>query len=428
MKSLRWIIKRGVCMPLSRMAVEIFISYASADESYRRQLEPYLSVLKRQGLISLYHDQLIDPGSDWTKARDAYLETASLILLLISADFLASDYCIGTEMKRALERHKAGVACVIPILVRPVMWKGTLFERLLMLPTGDRPIMMWPSRDEAFANVAAGIQRAIENLPRFSAPSPHMVLSGVQSSHNLPEHPGSRGDYENAGPMYARALVTKEPQLAVAHPDIVQSLNHLASLYWKQGKYNEAEPFLLRALTIRVQQLGEAHPETAQCLNNLATLYRSQDKYDAAEPLLLRALAIREQRLGAAHPDTVQSLNNLAGVYRYLGKYDEAEPLLLRALTIRVQQLGEAHPETAQCLNNLAALNRSQGRYDEAEPLLLRALAIRVQELGEGHPETAQSLNNLAALYRSQGQYSEAEPLYARALAINDRQLGPAHP
>jgi len=100
--------------------VEIFCSYAHEDEVWRQKLETHLSLLKRQGLISLWHDRLVVPGTDWVKAIDTHLETASVILLLVSADFFASDYCYGIEMQQALKRHEAREARVIPLLVRPV--------------------------------------------------------------------------------------------------------------------------------------------------------------------------------------------------------------------------------------------------------------------------------------------------------------------
>src|SRR2546421_6694101 len=132
--------------------IEIFCSYAHEDEVWLRRLEKHLILLKRQGLISLWHDRLISPGTDWTQAIDTQLETASIILLLVSADFIASDYCYGTEMKRALERQEAGEAQVIPILVRPGEWKDAPFARLQALPTGAIPIASWSDSDSALAD------------------------------------------------------------------------------------------------------------------------------------------------------------------------------------------------------------------------------------------------------------------------------------
>jgi formylglycine-generating enzyme required for sulfatase activity len=144
--------------------IEVFYSYAHEDEALRNELEKHLKLLQRQGLITSWYNRQIVAGRDWAKDIDTHLETASLILLLISADFLTSDYCYGIEMKRALERHDANKARVIPILLRPVEWKGAPFEHLQVLPTDAKPITTWRNVDEAFANVTAGIHRTIEDL------------------------------------------------------------------------------------------------------------------------------------------------------------------------------------------------------------------------------------------------------------------------
>src|SRR5690349_5863095 len=106
----------------SRAPVSVFYSYAHQDEALRQQLETHLSLLRRQGLISEWYDRKILPGAEWVGEIDEHLERASIILLLISADFLASDYCYDKEMTRALERHKQGEARVIPIILRPCDW------------------------------------------------------------------------------------------------------------------------------------------------------------------------------------------------------------------------------------------------------------------------------------------------------------------
>src|SRR5579863_1867747 len=144
--------------------VEVFYSYAHEDEALRAELEKHLSLLRRQGVISGWHDRQIIPGTDWAQAIDGHLESAAVILLLVSADFLASDYCYGIEMQRALERQQAHEAVVIPILLRPVDWHGAPFAHLQALPTDAKPITTWRNLDEAFADVATGIRRAVEEL------------------------------------------------------------------------------------------------------------------------------------------------------------------------------------------------------------------------------------------------------------------------
>ena len=166
-------------MPSSHTLIEVFCSYAHADERWRQELDAHLSPLKRQGLISTWYDRHIIPGTNWADAIDLHLESASVILLLISPNFFASDYCYGIEMKRALERHKANKARMIPILLRPVHWQGAPFEQLQILPTNAQPITTWSNQDEAFADVVAGIRRAIEDLFLLPASIPSAALPSV---------------------------------------------------------------------------------------------------------------------------------------------------------------------------------------------------------------------------------------------------------
>ena len=129
-----------------------------------KKLVTHLSVLQRQGVISTWYDRQIVAGTNWARVIDQRLEQASIILLLVSADFLASDYCYEVEMKRALERHEAGQARVIPIAVRPADWKGAPFAHVQALPTGARAITTWKDKDEALVDVVTGLRRAIEDL------------------------------------------------------------------------------------------------------------------------------------------------------------------------------------------------------------------------------------------------------------------------
>jgi tetratricopeptide (TPR) repeat protein len=160
-------------------AISVFISYAHKDEALLQQLHTHLSSLTRPGSIVTWYDRQIGAGSDWAGEIDAHLEQASIILLLVSADFLASDYCYKNEMKRALERHDAGQARVLPIIVRPVDWKDMPFARLQALPTDARPITTWRNRDQAWVNVVAGIRRALEDLSQLPASTVHKALPPV---------------------------------------------------------------------------------------------------------------------------------------------------------------------------------------------------------------------------------------------------------
>jgi hypothetical protein len=145
-------------------SIEIFFCYAREDEDLRKGLEKQLRALKRQGLIDLWHDREIAPGLEWESEIDKHLNTAQVILLLISPDFMDSDYCYGVEMKRAMQRHKRGDARVIPIILRPVYWYGAPFGKLQALPADAKPVKSWGDLDEAFFNIAEGIRDVIEKI------------------------------------------------------------------------------------------------------------------------------------------------------------------------------------------------------------------------------------------------------------------------
>src|SRR5689334_12687984 len=128
---------------------QVFISYAGADEALREELERHLALLHRQGVIDAWHDGLITPGEDRKGAIDEHLARAKVVLLLVSADFLASDY-YDVEMMRALARPDA---IVIPIILRACDLKGAPFEALPALPRDGKAVSSWSNRDEAWTDV-----------------------------------------------------------------------------------------------------------------------------------------------------------------------------------------------------------------------------------------------------------------------------------
>jgi serine/threonine protein kinase len=143
--------------------IEIFFSYAPSDASLREKLAKQLAHLKQQGIIAEWHNRDIEAGSDWAYEADTHLKTAHIILLLVSPDFLASNQCY-LEMTKALKRHENGEAIVIPIILRPTPWMDTPLSKLRTLPQGGKPITRWSNQDEAFLEVAHGIQKVIQRL------------------------------------------------------------------------------------------------------------------------------------------------------------------------------------------------------------------------------------------------------------------------
>ena len=140
------------------ISIKIFISYSHADQELHKKLEDHLSVLKYSGEITIWQDQEIPPGANWEDQIDTHLNGADMILLLISASFIASNYCWNKEVQAALQRHKAGTVRVIPIILKPVHWQNTPLGQLQALPTGAKPVTQWNDHDAAFEDVVRGIQ------------------------------------------------------------------------------------------------------------------------------------------------------------------------------------------------------------------------------------------------------------------------------
>lgn len=168
--------------------IKLFFSYAHEDENLRDELAKHLSILRRQGIISEWYDRDITAGSEWANAIDDNLDTADIILLLISPDFIASDYCYDTEMTRAMERHEAGEALVIPVILRPTRWSGAPFSKLQALPKNAKPVTSWPDQDEAFLYVAEAIHKVAEQMakkpasPAAAASRPSIAAPPVSTS------------------------------------------------------------------------------------------------------------------------------------------------------------------------------------------------------------------------------------------------------
>jgi hypothetical protein len=147
-------------------AIEVFFSYAHHDEALRDELAKHLRLLERQGIIAGWHDRQIPAGREWAGELDTHLKTAHIILLLVSADFLASDYCYDIEMQEAMARHEAGAALVIPVIMRPVDWHSAPFSKLQALPKDGRAVTSWPTHDDAFQDIARSIRAVAEGMAR----------------------------------------------------------------------------------------------------------------------------------------------------------------------------------------------------------------------------------------------------------------------
>ena len=190
--------------------VKVFFSYAHEDEQLRDKLATHLSSLRRQGIIQEWHDRQIGAGQERASEIDRNLEAAHVILLLISADFISSDYRMDRELSRAMERHELGEARVIPIILRPVDWEGLPFSKLQALPTDGNPVTSWSDQDEALLNVARGIRSVVEGMAEDAL--------GTEAN--------SQADLESTSPLReGKQLFQEKPQAPVKLSNSKDKLN-----------------------------------------------------------------------------------------------------------------------------------------------------------------------------------------------------------
>lgn len=146
---------------------KIFLSYSHKDEALKEQLMTHLAILRRKDQIEDWHDRRIIAGQDWEYEIDNELFSADLIVLLISPDFIASDYCYSKELSKAIELHEANHSIVIPVILRPGKWNGAPFAKIQALPRDAKAATTWENIDEAWMNVTEGIEKAIVNISKL---------------------------------------------------------------------------------------------------------------------------------------------------------------------------------------------------------------------------------------------------------------------
>jgi len=255
---------------------KVFFSYSHKDEALRDQLETHLAQLRNQGLIDSWHDRRILAGEEFGEAIAESLDTAEIILLLVSSDFLASKYCYSIEMAKAMERHEAGHARVIPVILRDCDWHTAPFGKLTALPADGKPIRSWPDIDQAFAAVAREVRKAVEakSSPRgravaAGAPSPARAAHGsaarsapaVRSSNlrvkkTFTEHDKDeflREAFEHLARFFAASLAALEER----NGDIRTTFDRIDSRRFSAAVYRQGK--LVSECSVRLDGLGRSN-------------------------------------------------------------------------------------------------------------------------------------------------------------------------
>jgi CHAT domain/TIR domain len=229
---------------------KVFISYSHRDARYRQQLETHLSALRRQGVIAEWHDHKIMPGVEWRDAIDRNLDAAECVLLLVTPDFIASDYCYSVEMQRALNKHQEGRGLVIPVIVRPADWQHTPLRDLEALPEGAKPVIEWARRDRAWLRVAEGVRLALASSsqakPEREArggdtrrPRDGADLAILEQQARSLRQAGSAASAED---QYAALVPVTDRAPGPGHPNTLADHGSLANWSARTGSHRDDTP------------------------------------------------------------------------------------------------------------------------------------------------------------------------------------------
>ncbi|MBV9616825.1 MAG: tetratricopeptide repeat protein, partial [Ktedonobacteraceae bacterium] len=355
-------------MTESISTIEVFLSFAHEDIALQDELEKHLNVLKRQGQIKSWYNREISTKGEQALDVDAHIDKAQIILLLVSPDFMNSDYCYGLEMKRALERHKAGEARVIPIILRPAYWEDAPFSKLPILPTDKKPITRWPDLDEAFSTITRDIRNVIKEL-----------LTSYKIADGVTKYTEKR--YEEALDAYEQAILLN-PENALAHSGKGNALYCLKRYEEALAAYNQAILF---------------DTENALTYYNIGTTLYYLKRYD-------EAIAAYEWTIVLDSNDAF-AYNGKGNALRRLRRYAEALEACEKAVIL--------DPDNALAHNSKGNILYDLKRYEQALTDYNQALLL--------DPENFVIHNNKGNAFRNLRRYNEALQAYDQALRLNPR-------
>jgi tetratricopeptide (TPR) repeat protein len=380
--------------------IEIFVSFAHEDSILRDELEKHLNILKRQGQIRSWYNREIQISKEWTHEIDVGINAAQIILLLVSPDFMNSDYCFGAEMKRALERHEAGEANIIPIILRPVYWENAPFSRLQVLPTNGEPVTRWSDRDEAFLDIAIGIQGVVKEL--------------------LASYKNAEGDAQYKNEQYKEALNAYDQAIQL-NPRCAPAYNGKGNVLHDLKRDEEALNAYDQAIQLN-PRCAPAYNGKGNVLHDLKRDEEALNAYDQAIQLkpndaypyynkgnTLYHLKRYEEAL-AAYDQAIFLDSNYALAYNgkgnalyHLKRYEEALAAYDQAIFLD-SNYALAYNGKGNALYHLKRYKEALAAYDQAVLL---------------DPNYAPAYNGKGAILYDLKQYEEALIVYERAILLD---------
>ncbi len=350
-----------------------------------KSLRKHLMPLQRRGLISIWSDTDIDAGTAWEDEIKKHLDSAHIILLLISPDFMASDYCYSTEMERALERNIKGEARVIPIILRPTAWKGAPFDKLQMLPSNAKPVTdrrSWQNEDEALNDVIEHIDPIVLELllPLYIAEAEEHVKKGRR---------------DDALAVYERALRLS--------PDRIAALYGKAATLFLLDRYEESLAAYDKTIEISMQNTGMV---AARLYYGKGSALRKLKRYDESLQAYDEAIRLNPQRR--------RTLKDKVELLLLLKRYPAAIEVYQQLIKVDAENAATYHIQTGDVLVKLR-------RYPQALEAYSEAIRLDPDETLD-----KRLYHKKGELLLKLGQFEEAVATYEQAIIL-DPQIAVYH-
>jgi predicted nucleotide-binding protein len=171
--------------------LKTYISYSERDNRMKEQLRVHLKALERQGIINVWDDQHIGTGDDWHNQIYDHIEKSDIFVVLLSPDYIASDWCYDVEFKRILERREADGIKVIPVILKKCDWRY-IVRHLQVAPHNGKPISEWKSRSDAYMDVVESVRKAAYQLDQpVRSPEQPSPLRASKGSVAVPKLTGT---------------------------------------------------------------------------------------------------------------------------------------------------------------------------------------------------------------------------------------------
>jgi tetratricopeptide (TPR) repeat protein len=389
-------------------SVKLFISYSHRDEALRQQLDKHLAPLKRQKVIEAWHDRQIPAGTEWANEIDENLRNADIVLLLVSPDFVASDYCSNTELEIAMSRHQQGAAIIIPVVLEPCDWSWLPFAKFQAFPKDALAVTSWPNQNEAFLNVATGIRKVAQD-----------ILAQRQGQFQQKE-----ANQEKYKAKVEQVLsVSNNGEISVADRDTLEELREslgLTTAETQEAEDSAYQPFVDRTekqekykktLLKYIENYPFSEDITKQLENRQRDLgLKNEDIVQVTQPILAEA----EKR----YQETLQA----TGVEQQLRVNRQADNLDISSLNTDDQRNDqeaiecyrkaiELDPNNAITHNDLGLSWYYQGQDAEAIKSYRKAIEL--------DPNNAIFYSNLGLSLQNQGQDAEAIESYRKAIELD---------